>query len=213
MVSWCEPPGSWGSRWGTIDDGRFLSLSWVPLAAALLSLVLSISGIIVATREPHVLVIVPDQIRVVQGVDVGFAYVYLQPAFVSTGQNDRVEVIKNMVLRMARAEGGPPAEFRWDEQAQLVYDQATKQLNYVYVADAVPLLVSPKNAQVPFSVFNGPPGWYFQPGTYRATLVAFRVVASSPLEASFRFTLSADNVDFLNRSRGKSFLAFPITHQ
>jgi len=192
---------------------RFPSLSWVPLVASLLSLILSVSGIIIATREPHVLVILPDQIRVAQGENVGFAYVYLQPAFVSTGQNDRVEVIKSMVLRVAPGAGGQPAEFRWDEQAQLIYDQATKQLNYAYVADAVPLLVSPKSAHVPFSVFNGPPGWYFQPGTYRATLVAFRVVASSSLEASFKFTLSADNVDFLNRSRGKSFLAFPITHQ
>ncbi len=192
---------------------RLLLLSWVPLAASFLSLILSISGIIIASREPHVLVILPDQIRVAQGESVGFAYTYLQPAFVSTGQNDRVEVIKTMVLRVAPVQGGQPAVFRWDEQAQLVYDQATKQLNYVYVADAVPLLVGPKSAHVPFSVFNGPAGWYFQPGTYRATLVASRVVASSPLEASFTFTLSADNVDFLNRSRGKSFLALPITHQ
>jgi hypothetical protein len=190
---------------------RFMSLSWVPLVAALVSLVLSIANIVIATREPHVLVILPDQIRVVQGENVGFAYVYLQPAFVSTGQNDRVEVIKTMVLRMVPDKGGQLAEFRWDEQAQLVYDQATKQLNYVYVADAVPLLVSPRSAHVPFSVFNGPPGWHFEAGTYRVTLVAFRVVASSPLEASFTFTLSVDNMEFLNRSRGKSFLAISIT--
>ncbi|MGQ0550126.1 MAG: hypothetical protein ACT4PY_10725 [Armatimonadota bacterium] len=191
---------------------RFLSLSWVPLAASLLSLTLSIGGIVIATREPEVLVILPDQIRVAQGENYGFAYVYLQPAFVSSGRNDRVEVIKTMVLRVAPRGGGQAAEFKWDEQAQLIYDQATKQLNYAYVADAVPLLVGPKSAHVPFSVFNGPRGWYFQPGTYRVTLVAFRVVASSPLEASFEFALSAENVDFLNRSRGKSFLAFPITH-
>lgn len=192
---------------------RAVSLSWVPLVAALVSLVLSVGNLVLATREPHVLVILPDQIRVVQGVNVGFAYVYLQPAFVSTGQNDRVEVIKTMSLRVVPDKGGRPADFRWDEQAQLVYDQATKQLNYVYVADAVPLLVSPKSAHVPFSVFNGPPGWYFEAGTYRATLVAARVVASSALEASFTFALSADHVDFLNRSRGKSFLALPIARQ
>jgi hypothetical protein len=86
---------------------RFLSLAWLPLATAAVSLVLSLSSIVVATREPEVVMILPDQARVAQGEDFGFAYMYLQPAFVNTGRNNRVEVIRTMKLDVRPAAGFP----------------------------------------------------------------------------------------------------------
>jgi hypothetical protein len=188
---------------------RLVSLAWVPITASLVSLVLSVTNLVTANREPEVLVVPPRQVRVAQGEDFGFAYLYVQPAFVHTGQNDRIEVIQDMMVRIDPAGGGAAAEFKWDEQAELVYDQTSKSLNYRYVADAVPLLVSPRNAQVPLAVFNGPQGWYFKPGTHRATIVAHRVVHSAPLEAAFEFTMTEKDVEFLSSSRGHRFLAFP----
>ncbi len=201
---------------GMSTSSRFLkclSLEWVPVTTALVSLVLSVGSIFISTQEPAVVVILPEQLRVAQGEDVGFAYMYFQPAFVNTGRNDRVEVIRTMSLRVAPSRGGQVVEFFWAHQAELVYDRGTNQLNYRYVADAVPLVVSPRNAQVPFSVFNGPKGWYFAPGTYRMTLTAQRVVSSRPLEAAFEVNFPDKDVDFLNKSRGKSFLAFPVKKQ
>lgn len=188
---------------------RFVSLAWVPLATSAVSLVLSVSSIVVSTREPEVVMILPDQARVAQGEDFGFAYMYVQPAFVNTGVNTRVEVIRTMTLEVEPADGGKPVEFYWDERGELVYDQAARSLNYRYTADAVPLLVSPRDAQVPFAVFNSPKGWYFKAGTYRIRLIAHRVVSERPLEGAFEITLAQKDIDFLTGSRGRSFLVFP----
>lgn len=202
------------SQPGDITSGnrlfRFISLEWVPVTTALVSLMFSVSSIFISTREPAVVMILPDQVRVAQGEDFGFAYLYVQPAFVNTGRNERVEVIRDMKLHIAAAAGGRPAEFVWGNQAELVYDRATNQLNYRYVADAVPLVVSPRSAQVPFSVFNGPKGWYFSPGVYRLTLSAQRVVSRRPLQETVEMTLADKDVDFLNKARGRSFLVFPV---
>jgi hypothetical protein len=190
---------------------RFLSLGWVPLATSSLSLVLAVSSIIISTREPDVVMILPDQVRVAQGDDFGFAYMYVQPAFVNTGANNRVEVLRTMTLEVRAAGGGEPVEFYWDERGELIYDSAGGSLTYRYVADAVPLLVSPRDAQVPFAVFNGPKGWYFREGVYWVKLVAHRVVSERPLEGAFEITLTQRDVDFLLASRGRSFLTFPVT--
>jgi hypothetical protein len=188
---------------------RLVSLAWVPITASFVSLVLSVTSLVSANREPEIMIVPPRQIRVAQGEDFGFAYIYAQPAFVHTGQNDRIEVIEDIVLRVNPAGGGAAVDFKWDEQAELVYDTASKSLNYRYIADAVPLLVSPRNAQVPLAVFNGPQGWYFKPGTHRVTVVAHRVVHSVPLEATFEFTMGEKDVEVLSSSRGHKFLAFP----
>ena len=75
---------------------RALRFGWVPLVAAMLSLVLSVTSIYVATRQPDVLLIMPNVVRLAGGHATGYSYAYLQPAFVSTGNNDRVEVIRDM---------------------------------------------------------------------------------------------------------------------
>ena len=188
----------------------FLTLSWVPLAGATVSLILSAASIIVSTREPTVLLILPDVVRVAQGEDYGFAYMYLQPAFVSTGQNDRVEVIRDITVFVEPAEGGDRITFEWIEQLELVFND-DRQLEYEYAGDAVPLLVSARQAQAPLGSFRGPDGWYFEAGTYEITVEAQRVVASSPLRESLEITLSEDDVEFLNEARGNRFLEIPAS--
>ncbi|MDQ7858459.1 MAG: hypothetical protein QN174_03350 [Armatimonadota bacterium] len=187
---------------------RILSLAWVPLATSAVSLVLSVSSIVVSTREPEIVLILPDQVRVAQGDDFGFAYMYVQPAFVNTGINDRVEVLRTMTIEVQAPAGGGPTIFEWDERGELVYN-ADGSLSYRYLADAVPLLVSPRDAQVPFAVFNGPKGWYFGEGTYRMRLLAHRVVSRRPLEGTFEITFAQRDVDFLITGRGRRFLTFP----
>jgi hypothetical protein len=198
------------------DRGRefarnFLSLRWVPLTAALLSLPLSAAAIFLSVQQPEVLLILPDQIRVVQGRQSGSAYVYLQPAFVSTGRNERVEVIRDMNLVFVR-QGADRAVFDWTQQLRLVTDPQTGALSYEYVADAVPLLVGPRSAASPLSLFDAPDEWHFVPGTYQVTLLAERVVTGQPLSADFTLTLSDADIEILDRPGPDHFLAFPITH-
>jgi len=189
---------------------RILSLAWVPLTASFLSLILSIAAIYLSTQQPEVLLVVPDQIRIAQGRQSGSAFVYLQPAFVSTGKNERVEVIRDMTLRV-ESPGGDPAQFRWTEQVRLVGDAESNGLSYEYAGDAVPLLVSARSASSPVCLFDAPDGWFFGAGTYSFTLSAARVVAGDPLEARFAVTIAAEDIVFLDAPGTNRFLAFPIT--
>jgi hypothetical protein len=186
---------------------RFISLRWVPLTAALLSLSLSVVAIYTATQQPSVSLLMPSQVRIAQGRATGGAYLYLQPAFVNTAQNNRVEVIRDMSLHVT---GPATADFTWTQQLRLETDPQTGGLTYQYVADAVPLVVSPSNAASPLGLFEAPHGWFFTPGTYQFTLTADRVVAGSALTETFSLTLTADDVAFLDQPGPDKFLEFPI---
>ncbi len=188
---------------------RFVSLRWVPLIAALLSLPLSGAAIFLSLQQPEVIVILPDRVRVAQGRESGSAYVYLQPAFVSTGRNERIEVIRDMALEVTPL-GGQSVELRWGQQLRLVSDPATGGLSYEYVADAVPLLISPRDAAAPLSLFDAPDGWHFVAGTYSFRLVAERVVTGLPLTAEFSLTLAQADIDFLEQPGPERFLTLAI---
>jgi hypothetical protein len=187
---------------------RFVTLRWVPLTAALLSLVLSVTAIIVSTRQPDVLLIMPDLVRVADGRESGGAYIYLQPAFVTTGGNDRVEVIRGMALEVTPP-AGDRATFTWTEVLRLVTDP-TGGLSYEYVADAAPLVVGPRSAATPLGLFKAPSGWFFSAGTYHFKLIADRVVVADPLTGTFSVTLSAENIAFLDQPGADKFLSFSI---
>lgn len=188
---------------------KALSLAWVPLSASLLSLILSVASIVVATREPEVLLILPDMVRVSQGRESGSAYVYLQPAYVSTGANDRVEVIRGQELLVVTP-SGQEISFPWDEQGRLVGNDSTGELDYQYLADPAPLLVSPRTAASPVCLFDAPAGWYFEPGTYRFSVVADRVVAPEALVATFQVTIRPEDLAVLDAPGPDRFLAFAL---
>jgi hypothetical protein len=190
---------------------RFLSLRWVPLTAALLSLTLSVVAIYTATQQPSVSLLMPDQVRVAQGRSSGAAYLYLQPAFVNTAQNNRVEVIRTMRLQVTSADATVAAtDFTWTQQLRLTTDPTSGGLSYEYVADAVPLVVSPSNAASPLSLFEAPRGWFFGVGTYQFTLTADRVVAGSPLTAHFEINLTQADIDTLEQPGPDRFITLPI---
>jgi hypothetical protein len=186
-----------------------VTFAWLPLLASGLAIVLSLASIYVSTREPEVVVILPEVVRLVGGGQSGASYVYLQPAFVSTGVNDRVEVVSDMRLEVRPRDGSAPVEMEWASQAALETD-ANGELSYRYEADAVPLLVGPRSAASPLALFQAPRGWFFAEGTYTFTLQAQRVVAGAPLTASFDVTIDADDLAALSSTESDRFLAFPI---
>lgn len=178
---------------------RILSLSWVPLTAATVALVLSVSNCVVSLRQPEVTLIPSELIRVAQGHDngpQGAAYVYYQATFLSTGVNDHVEGISDMHIDVVPVDipGVQPTTFTWTEVLRFVADPTTGGLQYQYVADAAPLLISKSSGASPTALFEAPPGWFFAAGTYRMTLVATRVVVSEPLRTSFDVTLTPEQM-------------------
>jgi hypothetical protein len=188
------------------------SLSWAPLVASALALVLSIASIYISTREPEVVAILPDVVRLVGGRASGSSYVYLQPAFVSTGVNDRIEVVADMVLLVARSDGSEGTTMSWQEQVSLTTDEQGR-LSYRYAADAVPLLVGPRSAATPLALFQAPEGWFFREGPYVFTLEVQRVVAAAPLRASFEVAIDAEDMAVLDAAGPERFLAFDIDAQ
>jgi hypothetical protein len=200
---------------GKTQNNTFSGLSellraWLPIAISLLSLGISIFTFLVTYAVPGVSLRIPDIIRVVQGRNAGYSYLYLQPIFVSIGHSSRVEAITGMMLRVERIGSGKPIAFHWTDLARFTWNPATTSMSYDRIGDPAPLPVSPTNPQTPVATFNAPPGWYFTPGTYRMTLIARRALVPWPLQASFTVTLSQATVDFLNQHPHK-FLPVSIS--
>ena len=128
----------------------------------------------------------------------------------STGRNDRVEVVRDMSLEVTPENGGERATFEWNQVLRLVTDPDTGGLSYEYEADAVPLVIGPSDAATPLSLFQAPNGWHFAPGTYSMRLVADRVVTGQPLSDEFELSLNADDLAFLDQPGPEQFLPFPI---
>jgi hypothetical protein len=167
---------------------------WLPIATALVSLYFAISGYVEATRDPEVVLVMPDQVRV---TGVQYPDVYIQPTFISTG-NNRVEVIRNMTMRLEPLAGGAAIEMDWVGRGAWEYDAALNQLTYKPGAEAGPMLVSPTSPQVPVCVFrnrNRAEAWKLPAGDYRLTITAVREVATTPLQVSANLTVSQEQAD------------------
>jgi hypothetical protein len=165
------------------------------VAIALVSLVLSVYGLIEANREPVIWLSAPDVVRVAAGERAWF---YVQPRLVSAARNDRVAVVSDLVLHVSGPEGGEPVRFTWDEQGTWQYDPAMQALTWIYLADPAPLVVGPSSPQLPICLFTGPSGWRWQEGTYWVTILAARGPDASPLQAEFTMVLPAESADLIN---------------
>jgi hypothetical protein len=172
-------------------------------------LILSVTSVYIATREPDVVLVLPDTVRLVGGRTTGGSYLYLQPAFVSTGNNDRVEVIRDMRVTATPDDGGESATLDWQEQVDLVTGE-DGTLSYRYVGDAVPLAISSRSTAAPVALFQAPKGWFLRATGYRFTLVADRVVTTEPLTGSFQVTIAPADLEVLDAPGPERFLAYRI---
>jgi hypothetical protein len=149
----------------------------------------------------------PDRVRVAQGGD-GTAWLYLQPRFVNTGDNQRNEVIGTLTVEVQPAGGGTPVAFGWDEEGTWLYSTTTHDLTWQFLADPAPLVVGPNDPQFPTGLFIAPAGWAWQSGSYRITAVASRTVVGKPLRGTVAFTLTQQQVGFVSSG---SFLEIPAS--
>jgi hypothetical protein len=183
---------------------------WLPLLIAVISFATSTYTFFATNAAPDLALTMPSFVRVAQGPNLGGdAVVYLQPSFANVGQSARVEVISGMTLRVQPVSGGAPAVFTWREIGRFAPNTTTAglfRLNYEYVSDAQPLLVSQGNPQAPVGSFIGPAGWHFAPGACRITLIASRQVNSTPLQRTMQITLTDTGVAILNEKGGGTLL-------
>lgn len=171
----------------------------IPVGVALISLVLSLYTLFEARQAPTVVLTMPSVVRLSQGPDA--AWLYLQPLFVNTGSNNRVEVIADLAVTVQRGSGDPVA-FRLDEFGAWEYDRATGYLNWAFISDPAPLVVGPTAPQYPIGLFIAPPGWHWQAGDYQLTVMASRSVGETPLQGRLTLTLTDEQVTYLDANRG-----------
>jgi hypothetical protein len=184
--------------------------TWVSIITAILSLAISLYTFAITTYEPELLLIMPNQVRIVQGGTSG-PLIYIQPMFISTGLSERVEVITSIRVQIAPVNQTlNPVEFVWDEQGTWIVDPVTQNFDWAFTGDSGPFLVSAKNAQFFTGLFIGPSNWLFEPGRYQITLIANRITNSQPLRTSVDLFLAEEDVAYLNQSQGTRFLAFPV---
>jgi hypothetical protein len=184
----------------TRDTARFVWMSILPVGIALVSLVLSLYGVIADREPPDVVVTMPDRVRIAQGADA--AWLYLQPRFVNTGGNNRNEVINHVTVEVAPLPDGTPVPFAWDEQGTWLDNPDTTRIDWQFLADPAPIVVGPNAPQFPIGLFIAPSSWTWQPGTYRVTVIADRTIERVPLLASLELTLTATDVEVVSDSRG-----------
>lgn len=192
---------------------RFV-ITWVPFSIAVVSFVISIYTFFITSRPAQVEVILPQHIRIAQGEEFGYAYAYFQPTIVSTGRSQQVEVVRDLTLDFAPVRGGDEASlFEWRESGRIAYDPATRQTTYEYQSDAAPLLLTRETAQSPLGTFYGPPGWYFTPGEWQGTLTAQLANNRPPVQSSFRFTLTEEEIATVNAGGGRVYVSLDIDEQ
>lgn len=179
--------------------------NWIPLAASLLSLILAIVSLVVATHDPGVAVILPSRIVLDDadgGADTPFhpANIYMQPNFVGTGNNSRIELLSRLELTIEADGGGQPVAAEWTQQGKWDYVNeggTSSSRTFLYSADAAPLLISPNNAQQPLCVFPLPNGFELRPDVrYKLTLKADRVVAGKPLQSFGYISIPKSELEF-----------------
>jgi hypothetical protein len=177
---------------------------WVPIVTSLFSFVFALSSLVISTQDPEIVLIMPSRVVVDdadEGADSPFhpSAFYLQPNFVGTGNNGRVELVSQMSLHIEPEGGGPADTLEWSEQGSWTFAEGVNAIQareYVYAADAAPLLVSPNNAQQPLCVFPNSSSYELRPGVkYVLTLTAERAVAARPIVASVEMMVTKEQID------------------
>lgn len=106
-------------------------------------------------------------------------------------------VITSLRLDVTAPNGGEAVSFGWDEQGTWQYDTVNRELTWIYLADPAPLVVSPSSPRLPICLFEGPPGWQWQAGTYQVRILAGREQENNALQSDFTLTLPQASVDYL----------------
>jgi hypothetical protein len=181
-------------------------LVWLPLLIATISFATSTCTFFATNAAPDLALTMPAFVRVAQGPNLGGDAI--------AGQSARVEVISGRTLRVQPASGGEPATFIWRESGRFIPDSTTGglfRLNYQYVSDAQPSLVSEGNPQTPLATFVGPTGWYCATETYKIPLIASRQVNAAPLQRRVQITLTDGGIAIVNDKGGGTHLRSDAT--
>ncbi|MGD9710521.1 MAG: hypothetical protein AB7V46_00435 [Thermomicrobiales bacterium] len=183
-------------------------IAGIPVTIAVLSFLLSFYTWYENSRPPEIELALPDRVRVTQGEDR--AWLYIQPRYVSTSQNDRIDVITRIEIEVKREGESPSIPFDWDEQGTWTFDHETRSLTWNWVADPGPLVVSSAAPQMPTGLFMAPDDWLWVAGDYELTISSPTSVGDQRLVETGTITITEDQHRQLESGRGSLFLTVPL---
>lgn len=183
-------------------------IAGIPVTIAMLSFLLSLYTWYDSNRPPQIELALPDRVRVTQGEDR--AWLYIQPRYVSTSQNDQIDVVTSIEVEVKPPEASASIPFDWDEQGIWNFDHASRSLTWDWVADPGPLVVSPADPQMPSGLFLSRDGWLWAAGDYEITVSSSTSAGDKTLAASGTMTITDDQLVQLESGRGSLFLTVPL---
>ncbi|MFG2941543.1 hypothetical protein [Streptomyces sp. NPDC048282] len=143
---------------------------WAATLAAVVALAFSIYNFTELQRKPRIDVTLPHLLRT-GPVDNGIGF-QIQPTVSTRFKAQDVEVIRDAHLQLTPVGSISSLKkpiFYWHETGTYVYDFASDQVNYHWMSDPAPFLVSQDKPQQPTLVFWAD-NWTFQPGRYEGSL-------------------------------------------
>jgi hypothetical protein len=147
--------------------------------------------------------VMPEVVRI--GSPLAYAdsqTIILQPTFINTAGNARVEVITGLEVQASRSQAESPVKFRWLQSGVLSLSESNDSISYKFTSDPAPLLINSASPQQPVAYCDGPPGWRFEAGTYDISLVAKRAIVSTPLRDVIRITITREQAELLKKKDG-----------
>ena len=177
---------------------------WTTTLVAVAALVISLLTWVQANSRPNVTAAMPNQFRIAQGQQG--TWIYVQPTFLVDRKSDRTVTIDTMSLRLHRVDGRvPDPSLYWDESGQFTYDSATGGLNYQYLADPSPLIVTHDKSQAPLALFAAD-RYALSAGQWNGELIA--QYADSPIVARFCIIIKPADLAFFESQGNDQFRAF-----
>jgi hypothetical protein len=180
-------------------QGRWslILIEGVTAVMAAAAFILSFYNLMEANRTPEMDITMPTYLRLTKYKTA--STLVIQPTFTVRKTSNLTGVVSTVRLEVEPQQNVSP-HFRWDDVIRYVDDnKGTHYLNWLYVADPAPLIVTPdrpRNDHLRFLSDEGLPV-----GTWTIHLIAERV-GEKPLEASFCVTLTVKDVQRMKDNMG-----------
>ncbi|RPF33621.1 hypothetical protein [Streptomyces sp. TLI_185] len=188
---------------------RFDSVhKWAATLAAVVALAFSIYNFAEIQKKPKIDLTLPHLLRT-GTVDHGIAF-EIQPTVSTRFKTQDVEVIRDARLQLTPVgsiSSSRKPTFYWHENGTYVYDAASDQINYHWVSDPAPFIVSQDKPQQPTLNFWAD-NWTFKPGRYEGSLQLSRSESHSPLIKKFCLIVSKGAVNEIHGSTSREIFFF-----
>lgn len=182
--------------------------AWTTTAVAVIALALSVISLAQNMVPPGIDMVMPNQIRLVQGPGTTDSLVvYVQPSMSIARKSDRTAVLTSFALTLHKADATQPDPvIYWNEFGQFTSIPDTGMFNYQRIGDPQPLVVTQDKPQSPLLTLRADQ-YLMTPGLWNGELVAIEPNGDR-LVQPFCLNLTPRAAEWLRRKDGDQWRAF-----